>query len=65
MNVLKTIFLTLILAYPIVGIYACPDRNDGPGENIKEDVDDAAEDTGDKIGDIGDKAEDAVDESGR
>lgn len=64
MNELKTIFFTLILAFSFAGIYACPDRNDGPAENIGEQIDDAAEDAGDKIEDIGDKAEDAVDESG-
>ncbi|UTF59771.1 hypothetical protein [Gilvimarinus sp. DA14] len=57
MSILKRILLLAVFALPLA---AC-DTNDGPAEELGENLDNAAEETGDAMDDAADEVEDAVD----
>lgn len=57
MTLIKRMFLLVLFALPLA---AC-DTNDGPAEELGENLDNAAEDTKDAVEDAGDEVEDAVD----
>lgn len=45
----------------LLAIGACSDSNDGPAENVGEEVDEAVEETGDAVEEAGDEVEEATD----
>ena len=57
MTLIKRMFLLVLFALPLA---AC-DTNDGPAEELGENLDNAAEETRDAVEDAGDEVEDAVD----
>lgn len=57
MTLIKRMFLLVLFALPLA---AC-DTNEGPAEELGENLDNAAEETRDAVEDAGDEVEDAVD----
>lgn len=57
MTLIKRMFLLVLFALPLA---AC-DTNEGPAEELGENLDNAAEETQDAVEDAGDEVEDAVD----
>lgn len=57
MTLIKRMFLLVLFALPLA---AC-DTNDGPAEELGENVDNAAEETRDAMEEAGDEVEDATD----
>ncbi len=56
MTLFKRMLLLVLFALPLA---AC-DTNDGPAEELGENLDNAAEETGDAMDDAADEVEDAV-----
>ncbi|MCP8900086.1 hypothetical protein [Gilvimarinus xylanilyticus] len=56
MTMFKRLMLMMMFALPLA---AC-DTNDGPAEEMGENLDNAAEETGDAMDDAADEVEDAV-----